>query len=388
MSGIAAATTLVTIVPAFYYDTLEWRLIDSHLFPGFAAGVTPMALVSNLLMPVFIFLIAKELYEAFVLEGGRLSGKRGAAALTMAIGAMLGAALVWQLLSALIETAEEAADATGWVVPFGSDIVLTFVLGRILYDRGHPALQVLALLCAICEITGLVMGGLMAPIRFDLSLGWLVLPLAAALIGYYGLTRPALEADATEVQHQRAFHLWRWLVLGGVSWLGVASAGLSPALGLLPLLPAVPHASRSFGMFAEAEGFLTDPLNRFAHAMMYPLIGVMFLFGLTHGGLDLPGFAATTWVTLGAYVIGKPLGVLLAAGLIVALGLGLPRGLFWRDIIVIAGLMGVGFTVPGLTMETALPGGAMQEAARLGLALTIPVGFAFVLILRAIQRKT
>ena len=45
-----------------------------------------------------------------------------------------------------------------------------------------------------------------------------------------------------------------------------------------------------------------------------------------------------------------------------------------RDILRIAVIMGMGFTVPALSLETTLPGGAMQEAARLGLALSLFAG--------------
>ena len=59
--------------------------------------------------------------------------------------------------------------------------------------------------------------------------------------------------------------LWPYAVAGLVSWIGVALAGLPPELGLLPLLPAIPHADRSFGLFAEADADVrayADQLSR------------------------------------------------------------------------------------------------------------------------------
>ena len=42
--------------------------------------------------------------------------------------------------------------------------------------------------------------------------------------------------------------------LGGcISWYGFMKAGLHPALGLLPIVPAIPHADRAFGFFDAAR---------------------------------------------------------------------------------------------------------------------------------------
>jgi Na+:H+ antiporter, NhaA family len=115
---------------------------------------------------------------------------------------------------------------------------------------------------------------------------------------------------------------------------------------------------------------------------------ILFLFGLTHGALDVAAPAPTTWVALGALWIGKPLG--LAIGLVVALRvlrLPAPRGLDRRDLIAIAGLASIGFTAPALVMETALPGGAMQEAARLGLAFSLIAGPAILVLFRPARRR-
>jgi Na+:H+ antiporter, NhaA family len=49
----------------------------------------------------------------------------------------------------------------------------------------------------------------------------------------------------------------------------------------------------------------------------------------------------------------------------------LPHGLVRRDLYLIALIMGIGFTVPTLAIPRALPGGAMQEAAKVGFALSL-----------------
>jgi NhaA family Na+:H+ antiporter len=383
--GAAIATLAVNIAPATYYDLIQWHPFDSdplHRLRLFHPGLTVATFVSALLMPLFVLLIGKELWEALVTEHGGLRGKLAIAPVAMVAGGMIVSAILWQGLTARWETAEEAVDATGWVMPFGSDMVLAFFFGRMIFGKGHPALQVLLFLCILDGILGLVISGFAAPAEYNLRALWLIVPACAALIGYFTLTRPLHAAKITERQRQRAGRLWPWLVLGLFSWIGVSAAGLPPALGLLPLLPAMPHGTRSFGLFAEAEEFLTDPLNRLSHLLMGPVVVILFLFGLTHGGLDLGAFGATTATALVAISLGKPLGVLGAALALRALGRPFPRGLDLRDIAYIAGLMGIGFVLPLLSLETALPGGQMQEAARLGLGLTLLAGPALVLAAR------
>ena len=64
----------------------------------------------------------------------------------LTLGGLVGAALMWILVGSLIETAEEASFATGWQVPLGTDVVLCFLVGRMVFGPGHPALHLLLLL--------------------------------------------------------------------------------------------------------------------------------------------------------------------------------------------------------------------------------------------------
>lgn len=383
LAGAALATLAVNIAPGTYYDTIEWHPFDSdplYRLRLFYPGFTLATLVSCLLMPLFVLLIGKELWEALVLEHGGLRGKLAVAPVVMVLGGMLGAALMWQGLTAWLETAEEAVDATGWVMPFGSDMVLAFFFGRLIFGKGHAALQVLLFMCILDGLLGLVISGFAAPINNNIRVLWLLLPLGAASFGYFRLTRPLLNPNATERDRQRAGHLWPWLLLGLVSWIGISASGLPPTLAFLPLLPALLHGAHSFGLFAEAEEFLTDPLNRVSHFLMGPVTAILFLFGLTRGAMDLGAFGPTTWIMLGALWLGKPLGIMGATVLLKAIGQPLPNRLTLREISYIAGLLAIGFTLPLIALETALPGGAMQEAARLGLGLSLLAGPALVLL--------
>lgn len=376
LGGAGLATLWVNLAPTNYYDMIEGRLLDLDLPPWLAPlpfSLTPMNITADGLMALFLFFLGKELWEALVLENGPLKGRQALLPAGLILGGLIGAAGVWIATGQLVETAAEAGFATGWPVPLGTDAVLAFLIGRAAFGPGHPALHLLLLVAIATDILALLVVGLAAP-EVSIRLAWLLLPLAAAL-ATWALFGRAPAPDAPETRRRAGLRLAPYVLAGLLSWVGVAASGLPPALGLLPVIPAIAHADRSFGLFAEAEELLHDPLNRLAHALCWPLTGVLFLFGLTRGGIDLMAFAPTTITTLAALWLGRPAGMLiLGLGLAATLGLRLPQGISLRDVLRIAVILAMGFTIPVLSLETALPGGAMQEAARLGLALSLLAG--------------
>jgi NhaA family Na+:H+ antiporter len=384
LAGAGLATVWVNLAPESYYDFLEWRLSDLALpywMWRMPVPLTPAMIVTDILMAAFFFFIGKELWEALILERGALAGRQAILPGAMTLGGMAGAAAAWLVLQALIETADEAVPGGGWTVPLGCDTVLVYLVGRRLFGAGHPALHLLLLLAIATDILALLVLGLSNP-HLSIRLLWLFLPLAASL-GVWALRGRRLGPGATEREKRAALALWPYLVAGALSWFGVAASGLPGALGLLPVIPAIAHADRSFGLFAEAEGLLHDPLNRLAHLLVRPLAAILFLFGLLRGGVDLMAFAPTTLVLLGSLWIGRPLGMFAAALALGALaGQRLPPGVGLGDLTRIVAILAMGFTVPAVAIDAALPGGAMQEAARLGLALSLLAGPAALFLLR------
>lgn len=392
LGGAGLATLWVNLSPASYYDMIEGRILDLDL-PRWLAplpfSLTPMNIAADGLMALFLFFLGKELWEALRLEQGALKGRQAILPAGLVVGGLLGAAGVWVLVGQLVETAAEAGFATGWPVPLGTDVVLAFLVGRAAFGPGHPALHLLLLIAIATDILALLIAGLAAVPEVSPRMAWLLLPLAASL-ATWALFGRAPAPDAPETRRRAGLRLAPYVLAGLLSWIGVAASGLPPALGLLPVIPAIAHADRSFGLFAEAEELLHDPLNRLAQALSWPLTGILFLFGLTRGGIDLMAFAPTTVTTLAALWLGRPLGMLvLGLGLAAALSLRLPPGVSLRDILRIAVILAMGFTIPVLSLQSALPGGAMQEAARLGLALSLLAGPVALLLGRdPAPRKT
>ena len=384
LGGAVLATLWVNLAPASYYDVIEWRLLDLDL-PSWIArlpvSVTPQSLVTEALMALFLFFVGKELWEALVLDRGALRGRQALLPLGLTLGGLIGAGVAWVLTASLIVTADEAGFATGWQVPLGSDVVLGFLIGRRVLGPGHPALHLLLLIAIATDILALLILGLTQPIGL-IRPAWLVLPALAALVVWRIFGR-APAPDAPERDRRARLALWPYVLAGLLSWVGVAASGLPGALGLLPVVPAIAHADRSFGLFAEVEELLHDPLNRLAQALAWPLTVILVLFGLTRGGVDLAAFAPTTLTTLASLWFGRPLGmILIGLGGAAFLGLRLPPGVSLRDILAVIAILSMGFTVPVIALDSALPGGAMQEAARLGLAVSLFAGPLALLLWR------
>ena len=248
VAGAVLATIWVNLDPASYYDAIEFRLLDVTLPPWIAPmgfSVTPLVVVSHGLMALFLALVGKEMWEALVLGQGALSGQRrgglsgtGRTKVAAVAGAVLGAVAAWILVSSGIETAAEAGFATGWPLPIGSDVALCYLFGSWAFGRGHPALHLVLLITIALDVIGLLTLGLAYP-AISLRLAWLGLSVAAVALVWVLCARKA-RPGATETARRRALARWPYALAGVACWLGVALAGLPPALGLLPLIPSLP----------------------------------------------------------------------------------------------------------------------------------------------------
>jgi NhaA family Na+:H+ antiporter len=90
------------------------------------------------------------------------------------------------------------------------------------------------------------------------------------------------------------------------------------------------------------------------------------------------------WGILAGLVVGKPLGITLATGVAVRLGLAhLPTGTTWRQIVGVACLGGIGFTMSLFIAGLAFGEGDVLATAKIGiLAASVLAGVAGWLILR------
>lgn len=329
-------------------------------------------LVNDILMAFFFAIAAKEVWEAVILKNGSLRGKKAATPLIATAGGMFGPIGVYLGLALLLGSDTFNAVANGWAVPTATDIAFSYLVGRLVFGAGHPAVRFLLLLAIADDAAGLIILAIFYP-SGDLAPVWLLLSVFAA-VGVFTLAnwlprrldrgkpdRP----NSTWVRKVLSF--WPYLIAACLSWYGFMMSGLHPALGLLPIVPTIPHAERDFGMFAAAETHLTDLLNQIEHALKAPVQVILFFFGLLNAGVAFSSVGDATWLVLLGLIVGKPVGILLFGWFAARpLGLGIPEGMRIVDLIVIGFVAAIGFTVSLFVAAVAFDPGPVQDAAKMG----------------------
>jgi len=329
-------------------------------------------LINDVLMALFFAIAAKEVWEAVVLKNGSLRGKKAATPLFATLGGMLGPIAVYLGLASIMGSETYSAVANGWAIPTATDIAFSYLVGRLVFGAGHPAVRFLLLLAIADDAAGLLILAIFYP-SAALAPEWLLLSLGAA-VGVFFLFNwlprqrdrgNQLRPNSTFVR--KVFSFWPYLIAGCLSWYGFQESGLHPALGLLPIVPIIPHADRAFGIFAEAETHLHDLLNQMEHALKYPVEIILGLFGLLNAGVVFESIGPATWLVLAGLLIGKPLGIFLFGWFAArVLHLGLPEGMRIVDLIVIGCVAAIGFTVSLFVASVAFDGGSVQDAAKMG----------------------
>lgn len=364
-----------------YHAFVEFKIWDyapiGHYHDGHRT-LTLHYLVNDLLMALFFAIAAKEVWEAVILEGGSLRGKKAATPLVATLGGMVGPIAVYLGLAAVLGSTTYDAVANGWAIPVATDIAFAYLVGRIVFGAGHPAIRFLLLLAIADDAAGLIILAIFYP-SGELAPEWLLLSAAAAYGVFLLANRLPRRLDrhnqarpnSTWVREKLSF--WPYLIAGCLSWYAFMRAGIHPALGLLPVVITIPHADRAFGIFAEEEAHQTDLLNHIEHMLKHPVEVVLFFFGLLNAGVEFNAIASPTWLVLAGLMIGKPIGILIF-GWVAArpLNLGLPAGMRIVDLIVIGCVSAIGFTVSLFIASVAFDSSVMlgdirvQDAAKMG----------------------
>ncbi len=386
--GAVIALVWANVDYTSYHDFVEMVIWD-HAPIGHAHGdyrtLTLHYLVNDLLMAFFFAIAAKEVWEAVILENGSLRGKRAATPLFATAGGMFGPIAVYLGIAMLLGSDTYNAVANGWAIPTATDIAFSYLVGRLVFGAGHPAVRFLLLLAIADDAAGLIILAIFYP-SGDLAPEWLLLSLAAAVIVFVLANWLPRHLDRGK-QHRpnstfvrQSLSFLPYLIAAAVSWYGFMRSGLHPALGLLPIVPTIPHADRAFGIFSEAETHLHDLLNEIEHALKTPVEVVLFFFGLCNAGVQFSSMGDATWLVLAGLLVGKPIGILIFGWLAaVPLRLGIPDGMRIVDLVVIGFVAAIGFTVSLFVASVAFDAGPVQDAAKMGALLSF--GAAIVAIL-------
>jgi len=339
-------------------------LVDRHLTLHF--------LVNDILMAFFFAIAGKEVWEA-TLPGGPLNNpKQAAAPLIATIGGMVGPAGAYALGALLL--GKWAMLSNGWAIPTATDIAFSYLVARIVFGNGHPAIPFLLLLAIADDALGLIIIAIFYP-SGPIELTWMLLPVLAMGIGVV-------------LRRMRIYSFWPYvLICGPISWIGFHWANLHPALGLLPIIPVMPHAHVDLGLFDWSKIEKDDTLSAFEHWFKNPVELFLGLFGLCNAGVLFTAVGDATWLVLAGLLIGKPIGIMVMGLIANALGFKLPEGMNMKDLLVVGFAAGIGFTVAIFVSSVAFPKGDIQDAAKIGALLSFGAAVLTIVTARLVGVK-
>lgn len=315
-------------------------------------GVTLHFLINDILMAIFFAIAGKEVWEA-MLPGGALSDpKKAATPLLATVGGVAGPALVY--LGGVFLTSTQDTLTNGWAIPCATDIAFSYLVARMIFGQGHPAIAFLLLLAIADDAAGLVILAVFYPAK-PLVLGWLGLALAGMVTGKV-------------FQKFKLQSFWWYLLIpGAASWFAFYKAGIHPALGLLPIIPIMPHAKSDLGIFAREELNRDDTLNAFEHWWKDKVELILGLFGLVNAGVAFSAVGTGTWLVLAGLVIGKPVGILLMTWVACRIfGLKMPEGMNYSHVVTLGMIAAIGFTVALFVSTAAFPAGSALDSVKMG----------------------
>lgn len=264
-----------------------------------------------------------------------------------------GGMLVPALIFVLFNRSHEST-IHGWAIPTATDIAFALGVMALLGKRVPASLRIFLTALAIIDDLGAVV--------------IIALFYGGNLHGGFIATALGLFVLMLLLNRWNVNHLGAYLALGFLLWLAVLWSGVHATIAGVLTAFAVP--------LGERQEF--SPLNRLEAQLRYvvPFV-VLPIFSFANAGvapdhihIEILGQSLTLGVALGLF-IGKPLGVLSTSLLLVWLGLtGLPKGATWTQMVGVAFLCGIGFTMSLFVGGLAYAGNPLlQEEAKIGILL-------------------
>jgi NhaA family Na+:H+ antiporter len=321
--------------------------------------------VNEIGMALFLGLVAQEVLESFMPGGALHTWRRWTMPLVAGAGAFVGAALVYLLY---VQLRYELRLAEAWPASVAIDVAAAYYVVKSIWRRS-AALPFLLVLALSTDAAGMAVVALLHPWGPGHPAGALLVVLAVAI--------------ALVLRRRRVMSFWPYLTIcGPMSWLGLFLMGVHPAIALLPIAPCLPREPRTGDPFAEPSD--DDEVHHFEHEWNELVQAILFLFGVVNAGVILRGYDTGTWAMLAASLVGRPLGILLAVGLMGAVGLHLPRRVGWRELLVVAIATSSGFTFALFFATGAVAPGPLLAQIKLGALLSVvaaPLAFALARVL-------
>jgi Na+:H+ antiporter, NhaA family len=320
--------------------------------------------INDGLMAIFFLLVGLEIKRE-VVEGELSQPSQVALPIAGALGGMIVPGVIYAALNW-----RDPLALGGWAIPTATDIAFSLGVLAALGSRVPLALKVFLTTLAIVDDLGAIV--IIAAFYTD-QLSLMALAFAALFIAGLAIL------NLTGVRR-----LAPYLVLGTALWLSVLKSGVHATLAGVVLALFIPLKGAGEADAARPAIWLEHVIKPWSAWVIMPV------FAFANSGLSLAGLSLSSLlqpVSLGIVAglfLGKQIGILLGAGLLIALGIAaMPNGGSWRRLHGVAILGGVGFTMSLFIGTLAFDDGAQQAQVRLGvLAGSLLSAAAGYLVLR------
>ncbi|HWG99704.1 MAG TPA: Na+/H+ antiporter NhaA [Pilimelia sp.] len=334
----------------------DWLHLDLPLSSWVADG----------LLAVFFFVAGLEIKRELTV--GELTGWRAAALpLLAALGGMVLPAGV-----ALLASGGAAAAHGAWAIPVATDIAFALGVLALVGSALPSGVRVLLLSTAVIDDLGAI--ALIATVfTQDLSLLWLAGGLA--LCAGFGF---AMRRGWTAV--------WLLVPLAVAAWICIHASGVHATVAGIALGLAVPVRAGP-GRPTRLASKLEHRLHPVSAGLVVPL------FALAAAGIPVAAAGAAlgdpvAYGVAAGLLVGKPLGIMAGAWLAVRLGVGrLPAGVHWPDVVPVAVLAGIGYTVSLLIARLSFPDVQAQERAATAVLVASAIASVLAVVLLRIRAR-
>ncbi|MBV4478076.1 Na+/H+ antiporter NhaA [Pseudomonas botevensis] len=341
---LIAAAILALIINNSPLSWLYSGLLDTPVVAQIGALkiAKPLLLwINDGLMALFFLLIGLEVKRE-VLDGQLSKPSQIVLPGAAAIGGMLVPALIYWFLNR-----DNPAALDGWAIPTATDIAFALGVLALLGKRVPVSLKLFLMTLAIIDDLGAIV---IIAIFYSGELSTLSLGIAAACI-----------AALVAMNRLGVVKLGPYMIVGLILWVCVLKSGVHATLAGVTLAFCIPLRTKN----AEPS-----PLLSLEHAL-HPWVayGILPLFAFANAGLSLTGVTAESFthhVPMGIAVgllLGKTVGVFGLTWLSVKIGLAaLPQGANWGQVLGVAILCGIGFTMSLFVGSLAFVPGASEYA--------------------------
>ena len=385
---LLAATVLALIVANSALAESYFGLRSTYLpisFGEFFWEISVGKFAADALLAIFFFLAGLELKREFV--AGELRDPRKALVpVVAAVGGVIVPAIIYVLV--VLDDGPEAL--RGWAIPVATDIAFALAVLAVVGTALPLALRTFLLTLAVVDDLIAI-----TIIAFFYTTDLEPLFLVASFVG--------LAVYAFVAQRYQEFFRIRstaaWFILlpiGIVVWYFMFESGVHATVAGVLLAFAIPV--RAKGGDEDGLGPRMGLAEIFEHRYRPLSAGVavpvfaFFSAGVAVGGWDGLVAAVTSPIAVGimlGLVVGKTIGITLATWLITRLpGISLPRGVTWIDLIGLALLAGMGFTVSLLISELSFGQGTLlDDIGKVGILLGSLIAAALAMLLLGARNR-